>query len=50
MEQSLDADGALRSRLARALGRADMPFALIDGELIGGIDELRRRLEPADGA
>jgi len=22
-----------------------MPFALIDGELVGGVDELRRRLE-----
>jgi len=45
-ERPLDADKILRRDLARRLGRADMPFALLDGELIGGVEELERRLEP----
>lgn len=44
-EQSLDADIDLRRELARRLGRADMPFALVDGELVGGVAELERRLD-----
>ncbi len=49
-EQSLDDDVALRRELARRLGRADMPFALVDGELVGGVVELERRLTgPANG-
>jgi glutaredoxin 3 len=44
-EQALDADVALRRELARRLGRADMPFALVDGELVGGVAELERRLD-----
>ena len=43
-EQALDGDVALRRELARRLGRADMPFALVDGELLGGVAELERRL------
>jgi glutaredoxin 3 len=44
-EESLDARRALRRDLAARLGRADMPFALVDGELVGGVEELRRRLD-----
>ena len=43
-EQSLDDDVALRRDLARRLGRADMPFALVDGELVGGVADLERAL------
>ena len=44
-EHSLDDDRPLRRRLAEELGRADMPFALIEGELVGGVAEIERRLE-----
>jgi glutaredoxin 3 len=43
-EHPLDGDVPLRRELARRLGRADMPFALVDGELLGGVAELERRL------
>ena len=50
-EQPLDGDVALRRELARRLGRADMPFALVDGDLVGGVAELERRLAgPGTGA
>jgi glutaredoxin 3 len=45
VEQSLDGDVARRRELAVKLGRADMPFALVDGELVGGVEALRRRLD-----
>lgn len=48
-EQPLDVDVALRRELARKLGRADMPFALVDGELVGGVADLERRLDAATG-
>ncbi|HVS19170.1 MAG TPA: glutaredoxin domain-containing protein [Planctomycetota bacterium] len=49
-EQPLDGDVALRRDLARRLGRADMPFALVDGELVGGVAELERHLAgPPEG-
>jgi glutaredoxin 3 len=44
-EHALDGDVALRRELARKLGRADMPFALVDGELVGGVADLERRLD-----
>lgn len=44
VEQSLDHDVERRRELARRLGRADMPFALVEGELLGGVEDLRRRL------
>ena len=44
-EQSLDSDVALRRKLAARLGRADMPFALIDGELVGGVAQIAQRLD-----
>ena len=43
-EHSLDDDVGLRRDLARRLGRADMPFALVDGELVGGVADLERAL------
>lgn len=49
-EHALDGDVALRRELARRLGRADMPFALVDGELLGGVAELERRLEDDSAA
>lgn len=45
VEQPLDGDVARRRELARRLGRADMPYALVDGELVGGVEDLRRRLD-----
>ena len=44
-ERPLDGDRDLRRELARRLGRADMPFALVDGELLGGVADLTRRLD-----
>jgi len=44
-EHPLDDDRALKRRLADELGRADMPYALIDGELVGGVAEIETRLE-----
>ena len=44
-EEPLDERRDLRRDLAARLGRADMPFALVDGELLGGVDDLRRRLD-----
>lgn len=46
-EYALDADRELKRRLADELGRADMPYARIDGELYGGVAELRERLGEA---
>lgn len=43
-EHPLDDDVALRRDLARRLGRADMPYALVDGELVGGVSEIARRI------
>ena len=39
-EHVLDGDRALADRLARRFGRAAMPYAMIDGDLIGGLEEL----------
>ena len=47
-EYALDADRDLKRRLAAELGRADMPYARIDGELFGGVAELRDRLGEAE--
>jgi len=47
-EYALDADRELKRRLAAELGRADMPYARIDGELLGGFAELRERLGEGD--
>ncbi|MCA8979278.1 MAG: glutaredoxin [Planctomycetes bacterium] len=43
-EYALDADRELKRRLADELGRADMPYARVDGELLGGVAALRDRL------
>lgn len=43
-EYALDADRDLKRTLAAELGRADMPYARIDGVLLGGVAELRERL------
>jgi glutaredoxin 3 len=48
-EHPLDGDVGLRRELARRLGRADMPFALVDGELVGGVADLQRRLDGLAG-
>jgi glutaredoxin len=47
-EYALDADRDQKRRLAAELGRADMPYARIDGELFGGVAELRERLGEAN--
>lgn len=39
-ERVLDGDRPTAERLARRLGRAAMPYALVDGELLGGLEEL----------
>ena len=39
-ETPLDGDRALAERLARMLGRKAMPYVLLDGELVGGLEEL----------
>ena len=39
-EQELDR--GRRDRLAATTGKHAMPYALVDGELLGGLDELRR--------
>ena len=43
-EHPLDDNRALKRRLAAQLGRADMPYALIDGELVGGVADIAARL------
>jgi glutaredoxin 3 len=43
-EHPLDGDRALKRRLAAELGRADMPYALFDGELVGGVEAIARRI------
>ena len=43
-EHALDADRETKRRLADELGRADMPYARVDGELLGGVAALREHL------
>lgn len=45
VEYALDADREMKRRLAKELGRADMPFARLGGELVGGVADLRAWLE-----
>lgn len=52
-EQPLDGDRAALDRMAEWFGTRTMPYVLLDGEPLGGLDELRRLLEggsPASGA
>ncbi len=44
-EQRLDRDRALKHALQRELGQATMPYARIDDELFGGVEEIARRIE-----
>jgi glutaredoxin len=44
VEERLDLDRALKDELAREHGRATMPYARIDGELFGGVEEIEERL------
>ena len=39
-EQQLDGNRALRDRLAKAFGKATMPYVMLDGEPLGGLPEL----------
>lgn len=39
-EQPLDGDRAAAERLAEWFGRRTMPFVLVDGEPLGGLEEL----------
>lgn len=41
-EQPLDQDRALKRQLASELGRPDMPYARIDGELFGGVADIAK--------
>lgn len=43
-EQVLDGDRALAERLSAQVGRPAMPIALVDGELVGGLEELEAHL------
>ena len=43
-ELPLDKDRGLKRELAAELGRPDMPYARIDGELFGGVAEIERRI------
>lgn len=43
-EQSLDQDRRLAQRLLALFGRPAMPYVLIDGEPLGGVDELEEWL------
>lgn len=45
-EKVLDGDRALFERLARTFGERTMPLVMIDGEPIGGLTALQRRLAP----
>ena len=40
-EQSLDGDRAAAERLTDWFGRAVMPYVVVDGEPLGGLEELR---------
>ncbi|MEX1024624.1 MAG: glutaredoxin domain-containing protein [Planctomycetota bacterium] len=44
-EHSLAGDRAFSQRLARRFGRATMPYVLLDGEPLGGLDELSAWLQ-----
>ena len=44
-EVALERDRALAGELARRLGKAAMPYALVDGELLGGVEELGQALD-----
>lgn len=44
-ERVLDGDRATLARLQQQLGRRTMPFVLLDGELVGGLDELEALAE-----
>lgn len=44
-ERPLDGDRALADRLTAQLGRPAMPFAMVDGELVGGLEELEAALD-----
>ncbi|MDA1267147.1 MAG: glutaredoxin domain-containing protein [Planctomycetota bacterium] len=44
-ETPLDGDRAMVTRLTKLFGRACMPFVLVDGEPVGGVDDLEALLE-----
>ena len=43
-EQEIDGDRARVEQLTKLFGRRTMPFVLVDGEPLGGIDELEKAL------
>ena len=43
-ERPLDGDTRRRDQLAKLFGTPTMPYVLLDGEPLGGLEELRRRL------
>lgn len=47
-ERVLDGDRKLAERLAAQFGRRTMPYVLLDGEPIGGLEELERLAESGE--
>ena len=44
-EKVMDGDRAMAERLAKTFGRATMPSILLDGELVGGLEDLEAMAE-----
>ena len=47
-EQVLDGDRPMLARLRALFGRATMPYVMIDGEPIGGLEELESLAREGD--
>jgi glutaredoxin 3 len=48
LERPIDGDRVTSKRLATLFGRHVMPFVLLDGEPLGGVEELEALLTGAD--